>query len=388
MASPKPGRTGSRGRVCFCSFYAYPLLRSGQIEFAGGAEALVVMLAKGLVLRRYEVTMVTCDYGQPQREQIDGITVLRAYVPYRGLPVLRFFHPRLSLATRALLRANAEVYYVCGSGMTAGLAYDISRLRRASFVLAAASDYDMLPSLPHLSARERWWYRRALRGASAVLAQTEFQQRCFQEGFGIAARILPGVVEIPDHVVDPGQDGIVMWLGTYKSTKRPEWFTDLAGRLPQHRFVMAGVIPPPPLTRHAFEQARAAAANCPNLEVRGFQSKEELQKLTRNASLVVHTSPVEGFSNVMLETWAAGLPTVSGVDPDDVVKRRRLGEHVTEFPALVEAVGRLMADPDARRAAGARARAYAIERHAPPVVLDVLCEVLDRQVADVRRARS
>ena len=54
-----------RGRVCFYSEYAYPLLRKSAGEFAGGAEAMVVRLAGGLAARGYDVSLVTCDYGQP-----------------------------------------------------------------------------------------------------------------------------------------------------------------------------------------------------------------------------------------------------------------------------------------------------------------------------------
>jgi glycosyltransferase involved in cell wall biosynthesis len=371
--------------VCFYSELVYPMLGTSRLEFAGGAEALVALLARGLAARGYEVSIVTCDFGQPARERVDGVTVLRTFVPRKGIPVLRFFHPRLTRAIRALLEADADVYCVYGSGMQAGLTYDVARLKRRRFVMVAASDYEVVRHTPR-HAGARGWYFRALRGASAMLAQTEYQQRCLREEFGVHAGLLPNIVEIPEQVVDPGQDGIVMWLATYKVEKRPEWFTALARALPRYRFVMAGVVPPPPLTRAVWDACVAAAAQCPNLEVRGFQPVAELKQLMRRASLIVHTSPVEGFSNVMLEAWAAGLPTVSGVDPDDTVKRRGVGAHVTEFPALVEAVQKLMEDPAARRAAGARARAYAIERHSPQVVLDILCGVLDRQIEAVRGA--
>ena len=382
-----PRTAASPGRVCFYSELVYPMLGTSRIEFAGGAEVLVALLAKGLAARGYDVSVVTCDFGQPRREQVDGVTVLGTFVPRKGIPILRFFHPRLTLAIRALLEADADVYCVYGSGMPAGLTYDVARWRGRAFVMVAATDYEVVRK-PARHAGARGWYLRALRGASAMLAQTEYQQRCLREEFGITAGILPNLVEIPEPPVDPGQDGIVLWLATYKPEKRPEWFTELARKLPQYRFVMAGVVPPPPLTRQAWDEAVAAAAACPNLEVRGFQPAAELQKLMRSASLMVHTSPVEGFSNVLLESWALGLPTVSGVDPDDTVKRRGMGVHVTEQAALLEAVDRLMRDPAARRTAGANARAYAIERHSPAVVLDILCDVLDRQIERVRKGRG
>jgi len=221
-----------------------------------------------------------------------------------------------------------------------------------------------------------------------LLAQTEFQKQAFANMFGLASDVLPNLVEIPARSVDPGQNGPIVWLGTYKSIKRPEWFTALARDLPEHRFVMVGVVPPPPLTQHHWEVARAAARDLPNLEVRGFMDHNQLEQLFRTASLLVHTSPVEGFSNVMLEAWSYGLPTVSCVDPDDIVKREDLGDAVLEYPELVAAVKRRMSDPAGRRAAGARARAYVLARHAPGVVLDRLATLLDPVVEKVRRRRG
>jgi glycosyltransferase involved in cell wall biosynthesis len=376
--------------VCFHSDYVYPFFADRRIEFAGGAEALVAMLARGLAGRGYDVRIVTCDYGQPARQRVDGVTLLRSFVPRRGIRVLRYFHPRLTLATRALLEADAEVYYSCGGGLSSGLAHDVSRLKRAAFVLAMATDYDVVPELlrQEMSPLDRWWYRRGVRDADAVLAQTEFQRGWLERAFGVSSRILPNVVEIPGEAVDAGQEGIVMWLGTYKAMKRPEWFIELARRLPRHRFVMAGVIPPPPLTREAYDQACRVAAEHPNLEVRGFQSPAELDELRRRASLVVHTSPVEGFSNVLIESWALGLPTVSAVDPDGLIARHGLGGVAQDVTGLVEMVSRMMDDPVARRAAGARARAYSREHHAPDVVLGILEQVLDEQIARVRRRRG
>jgi len=383
------GIVSSRGRICFYSEYAYPLIAPCPIPFAGGAEAAVAHLARGLAARGYDVSLVTCDFGQPPQETIDGVKVLRAFRPHRGLRFLRFLHPRLSLATAALMRADADVYYVCGSGMPAGLTCDVAKLRRAGFVLAIASDHDVIPDPPpEAGVTHRRWFLRALRRADRVLAQTEYQRGALRRNFEVESAILPNLVEIPAWTVGPEQDGTVLWIATYKAIKRPEWFTALARDLPQHRFVMAGVVPPPPLTREAWDAAVAAAGTLPNLEVHGFLRGEQLAALRRSASLLVHTSPVEGFSNVLLESWAAGLPTVSAVNPDDLVTREELGAHAPDYASLLKAVSRLMADPQARRSAGAHARRYAQKHHAPDVVLGILERVLEGVIADVRCRRG
>lgn len=378
-----------RGRLCFYSEYLLPVLVPTGVPFAGGAETQLAKLARGMRARDFDVSVVTCDFGQPARIRVDDIDIYRAFRLRSPIPILRFFHPRLTRGIAALRAADAEVYYVSGSGMPAGLAYEVAHLKRAGFVNHAASDYDLVRSAPRRSgARDRWWYRRAIRGADALFSQTEFQKRAFADTFGLASDVLPNLVEIPARAVDPGQNGPIVWLGTYKSIKRPEWFTDLARDLPGHRFVMVGVVPPPPLTQQHWESARAAARDLPNLEVRGFMDHDQLENLFRTASLLVHTSPIEGFSNVMLEAWSYGLPTVSCVDPDDIVKREGLGDAVHEYPELLAAVRRQMADPAARTAAGARARAYVVAKHSPEVVLDRLAALLDPVVERVRSRRG
>jgi glycosyltransferase involved in cell wall biosynthesis len=90
----------------------------------------------------------------------------------------------------------------------------------------------------------------------------------------------------------------------------------------------------------------------------------------------------------MLEAWAHGLPTISSVNPDDLVTREGLGAVAVEFPELVSETGRLLGDPEARREVGRRARAYVERHHAPDVVYDRLAGVLDRVVAATRERRA
>jgi glycosyltransferase involved in cell wall biosynthesis len=381
--------TGTRGRVCFYAPYAWPLFTAGRIGFTGGAEVQQVALARGLAARGFAMSMVCCDYGQPRSVDVDGITVLRAYPPHAGLPVVRFFHPRLSLALAALSAADAEAYYVRGGALAAGVAFDLARSRRAAFVLGAAHDHDARRSLPLLgNPRDRWWVRRSIRGANAVVAQTETQRQLFASEFGITAEVIPNLVEIPAASADAGADGPIVWLATYKPAKRPEWLIDLARRLPHRRFVMCGVIPIPPETTESWEMARRAAKDLPNLEVRGYLEHGRIAELFGGAALMVHTSPVEGFPNTVLEAWAQGVPTVTAVDPDGVVARERLGAVATDPQALAAAVEALMSDAEARRAAGARARVWVMAHHASEAVLERLAALFDRVIAKVRSSRG
>jgi glycosyltransferase involved in cell wall biosynthesis len=121
--------------------------------------------------------------------------------------------------------------------------------------------------------------------------------------------------------------------------------------------------------------------------VGGYLDRAGVRALLATAALFVHTSPVEGFPNAVLEAWASGVPSIAAVDPDGIVAREGIGATIADLPGLVREVERWMADPESRRTSGARARAYVAREHAPGPTLDRLAAVLER-AASARRSAS
>jgi len=366
--------------------YFYPVVSGGKVPFAGGIEVQLSLLAKGLVARGFDVSVVTCDYGQSDDLMVDGVRLMKCYRPEEGLPVLRFFHPRVTTTIATLRRANADVYLTAGAGMYAGLVSDVARSMRRSFLFMVAHDWDVQRELPGVDGwRDRTWYRRGLAGAGRIVVQTEKQRAGLRQSFGYDSIVIMNPVEIPDAVATPASSRRVVWLATYKPSKRPEWFTRLAQRHPEFECVMAGVLPTPPLTDADYRAALLVGDRCPNLSVGGAVPHERIGEFLRDAALFVHTSPAEGFPNAFLEAWSYGLPTVTCFDPDGIIARERLGEQHDTFEAWEDAVVRWMSDSADRAAAGARARAYARRVHDSGEIEDRIAAEMDRLVA-VRRA--
>jgi glycosyltransferase involved in cell wall biosynthesis len=372
-----------RGRLCFFSPFLYPVAAGGAIEFVGGTEVRQWALARGLAKRGFEVAIATCDFGQPPVTELDGVTILRTYAPQAGVPGVRLFYPRLWQTLQVLRRADANVYLANGSGIPAGWAYHAAQLRRSKFVFLASSDGDALLSLPWLTKRrERWWYLTALRGANARVAQTELQRHLFRKNFGVETEVIPNPVELALSQVDSGANSAVLWLSTYKPSKRPEWFTELARRLPQLRFVMVGLPGSGPGAMESWRAAQQAAAVLSNLEVHGFVEHARVREFLGEAALFVHTSPVEGFPMTLLEAWSHGIPTVTAVDPGGTIRKHEIGDVVDTIHGLVEAVATTMAAPEKRRAVGARARRYVEECHGPQRTFEPLAALLDRVIGE------
>jgi glycosyltransferase involved in cell wall biosynthesis len=137
-------------------------------------------------------------------------------------------------------------------------------------------------------------------------------------------------------------------------------------------------------TNGSWQAANRAAADLPNLEVHGFV--DQIDDFMRAAAVLVHTSPLEGFPNIFLEAWSYGVPSVTAVDPDGVVKQHGMGEVVETVEELAETVGAIMANPDRRRVLGAHARRYVEGHHGPDRTYEPLASLLDRVIEVKDRA--
>ena len=368
-----------RARVCMFVEFLYPVVSEGRVPFAGGIEVQLAILGQGLVRQGFDVSVVTCDFGQADGLEVGGMRLLKSYPPAGGVPVLRFFHPRLTRGLAALARADADVYVVQGAGLWAGIVSDLARARGRRFVWLVGHDNDVLRTLPDVQGwRDQTWARRAIRHADAIVSQTEKQRGSLRETFGRDSIVIPNPAELPParHVVDTSGPACVVWLATYKASKRPEWFTRFAERHPDVRCRMAGVIPVPPLTQECWDAAREVAARCPNLEVLPTIPHEQVGEFLRSATLFAHSSPAEGFPNAFLEAWGHGLPTVTCFDPDGLIERERLGSCRDDYASWESELERRLADPGLRAAEGARARHYTQTHHAPEHIHARLAGVL------------
>ena len=357
------------GSICFVAHTAFGELSGGSVGSFGGIQRQQSLMARWLATRGYRVSMITWDEGQPDGLNIDGVRAIRLCRSDAGWPGLRFFYPRWTSLLRALRQADADLYYHNSAEYVTGQIALWCRATRRHFVYSVASDPACEADLAIMpTRRERLLYRYGLRKADRVITQTRHQQRLLKSNFGVESLVLPmpcpdpAVVESMLARTAPADSRRVLWVGRIAEMKRPEVLLDIAGALPRLAFDLAGA---PDMDTPYSRAILARAHALPNVIVHGRTDREQLHQLYQRASLLCCTSSYEGFPNTFLEAWSYGLPVVSAVDPDGLIKERGLGAVAGDPRGLLAALQRILAAADEWRVLSASCRRYYLDHHTP-----------------------
>ena len=336
-----PAATGRPLRLCFVGLGNLPVVSPEHKRHGvGGEEVQHTLLARALVRRGFEVSMVVGDLGQPDGLVVDGITLHKAYGPHDGIPVLRFLHPRLTRLRAALQRADADVYYVSCAGMTLGVTVQHAARHGKRVVFRIAHDRDCEPdNLLVKYWRDRKIYEWGLRRTDVILAQSVQQQRALRQNYGLTSALAAMLVEPRQKPIAFAERDIdVLWVNNIRNFKRPDLLLALAARLPQLSFHMIGGTQPGHEAQ--FHEIKARAAALPNLHFHGLVPYHDVNGFYERACVFVNTSDSEGFPNSYLQAWRRGTPTVAFFDPDAVVARRGLGKTVSSMDDMAAEVER------------------------------------------------
>ena len=360
--------------VCFVAPGAYGALAGRpDLRHIGGAEVQQRLLARELVRRGHAVTFVTLDHGQRDGVEHDGIRVLKTCGHDAGLPGLRFLHPRWTSLWSALRRADAEVYYQRGGGIETGQVALFAKCHRRRFVFATASDTNCVGELPDLPvARERILYRFGLRSADRVVCQTATQGGLLARNFGVDAELIRSCCEGPPGFATVARDRPplgprVLWVGRFSPQKRPELLLELAAACPSLPFDVVGGR----AGDGAYAAGLAARAQAlPNVALHGWVRPDEVGVYYDRASVLLCTSPVEGFPNTFLEAWSRGVPTVSTVDPDGLIEAGALGAVGHTAEELSAALYQVHRDDAVWAACSRRVRAHYASTHTVGAAVD------------------
>jgi glycosyltransferase involved in cell wall biosynthesis len=355
--------------ICFLAPHLWPVLSAAPgHEVVGGAEVQMCVLARVFARHGYRVSVISMDYGQPDRAVVDGITVHKAFAPGAGVPLFRFLHPRLTSVWRKLAEVDADICYTRSASIWLWLATEYARRRGRRAIYAGASDKDFVPEAGGQLryARDRFLYRRGLAAADRIVAQNQVQAASLRATHGREAVLVPSCYELPKNRTVK-EKNLVLWVGAISPNKRPELLLELARRLPLRRFAMVGGARQGE-NRAYFEGIRAQAAQIPNLEFTGFLPLPQVEPWFDRARVLVNTSKFEGMPNTFMQAWARGVPTVATVDVGAPV--HRVCPTVDELANQIE---NIFSDP----AAGARCKEYFEKTHSTAAALECYARLFE-----------
>ena len=366
-ATLRPAPPDARFSICLVAHMAYGAITGGARGHAGGVEHQTTMTARWLARRGHAVSLIVWNEGQPDEVDVDGVRVISLCRQDAGIRGVRFLHPRWTSLTRALRRANADVYYQnCGEYVTGQVALWCRR-KRVPFVYSVASDPECDPALPMLAhTRERLLFRYGIRHATRLIVQTRKQQRMLSDGFSLESVVLPMPCPGPsdaDYIAPqpPAPDQArVVWVGRISPEKQLDVLIDVAAALPHVRFEVAGGARD---GDGAAEALLARARALPNVRVLGRIARDEMPATYRGAAALICTSAYEGFPNTFLEAWSHGVPVISTVDPDNLIRERGLGLVAPEAPGLAAHLSRLLVSPDEWQQLSSNARTFYATHH-------------------------
>jgi len=373
----------SARRICIVGLDSYGMLSGEENpKYIGGESIQHVLLARAWRDLGHDVSMIVHDEGQGARREHEGITAIAAHTRHGGMPGLRFFHPRATRLSSALIAADADVYYQSPAGAYTGITAWFCRATGRRFMFRVASDSDCEKEHGRIQFwRDRKLYSYGLRRADLVAAQTEFQAQMLRENHGIESAVVNMMVEPPRNGVPVEKDIDVLWVSNLRALKRPELALELARQLPAVRFSIAGG--PMPGGETYYEDVRAAAARLPNVTMHGAVRYADSGVLFDRAKIFLNTSSIEGFPNTFLQAWIRGVPVVSFFDPDSLVQRLQLGHIANSVDEMREAISSLLEDEGDRQLTGRRAREFATREFTTGVAARYL-ELLDRQSPPMR----
>jgi glycosyltransferase involved in cell wall biosynthesis len=344
--------------ICFVGLANLPVLAPEYGRHGvGGAELQQTLLAKALVARGCNVSMVVADYGQPDGAVWEGIKTYKAYPPEAGIPVLRFVHPRWTGVWAAMTRAGADIYYASCAGALLGQVVLFARMYGAKVIFRIASNSDCDPaSLLIRYWRDKRLYRYGLRHADLVLAQTPEQQQALLKNFRRPSRVVASLTDTAGRRPDFAERDGVLWVGNIRALKRPELILEAARKLPHLRFHLIGG--PMPGSESLYASVRAQALELANVQFHGPVPYHEVGEFYERARVFVGTSEIEGFPNTYLQAWSRGTPVVAFLDPEKLIAGNGMGRAITNVSELCEAIVTLNDDTRAWETASQRSREY------------------------------
>lgn len=319
----------------FCFFGDISKALNGCTQ--GGAELQVALLAKALALKGHDVVIVD-PYSEKSFITPERIKVLNVPNWNKGIKGLRLFWYRIPELRKLLLAQKADYYYVRMRSYLHLISYQVARKNNSKLIVAIASDIDVLSfktkfkysynrnstlfQFLSLNIPNDLVFKYLLKKSDFILLQHTGQH------FGSSAIqknqfLFPNIIKTDGiSKIENSSRKYFLYVGRLTMLKGVDKLLELINIVDESvQFMIVGS-PASIKANEVFQELKKKG----NVVLLGGKNHEETLKLISNAKAVINTSYFEGFSNVFLEAWAAGVPVISlNANPGGILEKYDLG---------------------------------------------------------------
>ena len=303
----------------------------------GGGELQIYLLAKELALNGHEVVIID-PYSIKNITTKEGVKLITIPNWNKGQRGFRMFFYRLPALWKTFLEQNADYYYVRMRSFLYFIPYMISRKKKAKFILAVASDLDVLslgkkfkyeykPNFSLITFLTVYLpndliYNYLLKRADIVMLQHS-GQRLKSISPKIKQVIFPNIIEVNTlSVSEKSIKSYFIYVGSLTMLKGADNLFNLMNIINPSVEIMIVGSP----KDHKSKLIYKKLATKKNIILTGKKNRVATLELISNAKALINTSYFEGFPNVFLEAWSMGIPVISlNANPGNVFDGNELG---------------------------------------------------------------
>ncbi|MBA4318318.1 MAG: hypothetical protein C0412_07950 [Flavobacterium sp.] len=190
-----------------------------------------------------------------------------------------------------------------------------------------------------------------------IIVQSSYQQQLLLKNHNCKSVVIRNFCEVAEKKNINIKENIIVWIANVKPIKNPFEFIDLANDLKgnNYRFLMIGK----PIGGKFRNQFYEALENS-NVEYFGALTNKDVNSILCRSKILCCTSYGEGFSNTFLQAWIRRVPVVSlYVDPDDLIKKCKLGLHSKSYDKLKNDITSLIENPSELESMADRVKNFA-----------------------------
>jgi len=341
--------------VCFVIYRAYPIFNPDVKSIFGGGEVDLYLLATELAKdNRFKVSFVVGDYGQPDIEVREGVTL------YKSLDVNNNFLLQAHKIWSALRKSNADIYMneVCSLGTTLKALY--CKLNKKFFVYRTAHTNETDGSYFRTNKIRGFFVKWGFRQADQMITQNDQDVDDLQATLGLSSVIIRNACKIPTEVNT--QKDTVLWVARKVPFKQPDLFLELAKSFPDQKFVM--ICPMGSVNDESYESFVSKAESADNMQFIRSCSFDEIDEYFEQARVFVSTSDSEGYPNTFVQACKAATSILSlNVNPDNFLGNYQCGVCCDGDMEKMKEELKLMIGTQKGQEMGDNARKYAEQNH-------------------------